>query len=291
MNQPRGLRAWPELTLPCAKSQKIFAAGVLLLLPLCAPITRAQATSSSDRGFWVSGAASVTVAPDRAIVLMTIRSTAATLEEALRQNKQKALDVERELSRLELDGKYRITASQFHSPRPAGPYLSIPRSYPNFVPYNRPGLQPPNCHEVVNYVIVTFDEEDLAESNFDEKLAETMDGLKSAGAQEAEIYAHPATAQGRVAAVLFTVKDPQPALLEATRRAQSQAEALGQEVARNSKLRIRGILDARVNRPLEVQLPRPQDINILDELNIRYYSASRDGVTIPATFAVKFRIK
>lgn len=149
----------------------------------------------------------------------------------------------------------------------------------------------------MNYVIVTFDEEDLAKSTFDEKLAETKDGLKSAGAQEAEIYAHPASAQDGVAPVLltepvlFTVKDPQPALLEATRRAHSQAEALGQEVARNSKLRIRGILDARVNRPLEVQLPRQQDINILDELNIRYYSASKDGVTIPATFAVKFRIK
>lgn len=292
MNQLRGLRAQSEFDLPSALSQKIFAAGVLLLLALCPPTTRAQTTSSKDRGFWVSGAASVTVAPDQAIVVMTIRTTAATLEEALRQNKQKTADVQRELSLLELDGKYRITGSQFYAPaRSAGPHLAIARPNPSFVPYNRPGPQFPNCPQVVNDVIVTFDEVDLAKSNFDEKLAETIDGLKSAGAQEAEIYAHPPSEQGRVAPVLFTVKDPGPALLEATRRAQSQAEALGQEVARNSKLKIRGILDARVNRPLEVQLPHQQDINILDELNVRYYSASKDGVTIPATFAVEFRVK
>ena len=88
--------------------------------------------------------------------------------------------------------------------------------------------------------------------------------------------------------MLFTVKNPGPALREAVREAAEQATRQAQEVAKNSGVKLGRILDARVNRPLEVPLVRQQEPEIFSELHVQYYGASKDAVLVPATFAVEY---
>ncbi|MGA8220895.1 MAG: SIMPL domain-containing protein [Candidatus Acidiferrales bacterium] len=267
---------------------KYFRSGILLFVALCPAVAFGQTPKTKIRGFWVAGSASVSVKADEAIVFMVIRTSAMTAADALSRNDATSTQVEESLDKLGLSGKYRFSAPHFDSG--ATPALAIPRA-PVFGPYNPRVFQRRPCgYEVTKYVFVTFDESDLSNPLFDQVLAGAIDGLASAGAQQPEISPQVAPSE-KIGAVLFTVKDPGPAQLEAIHQAAERARALGEEVAKNSGVKITGILDARVNRPLEVALPRQQELSVLDELHLRYYATSRDAITIPATFAVEYSAK
>lgn len=240
-----------------------------------------QATRSKIRGFWVSGSAAVTVKADRALVVMEIRSSARLSEEALCEIERLSQVVAQELEQRGLGGKYRFTANHYFS-------NGLPVTAPRTLTLRSFGQ--PHCFEVKRYVIVTFNESDLAKPGFDGLLASAIDALTNAGAQLPEL--RPDLGQTRFAGpVLFTVKDPEPIVLEAIRQAMDRARVLGEEVARNSGRKLGPIIDARVNRPLMLELPRQQDLTVFDELNVRYYGTSKDAVTIPATFAVEYLTK
>jgi hypothetical protein len=169
-----------------------------------------------------------------------------------------------------------------------GPALTMPATLPRtFTPR---GFGQPHCFEVKRYVIVTFDESDLVKPGFDKTLASAIDGLTNAGAQQPQPPPQLAGAP-TVGSVLFTLKDPEPVVLDTIHQAMERAKVLGEEVARNSGRKLGPILDARVNRPLMLELPRQQDLTVFDELEVRYYGTSKDAVTIPATFAVEYSTK
>jgi uncharacterized protein YggE len=260
---------------------------VLLFASLFSPAAAiGQEKRTKIYGFWVAGSATVTVKPDEAIVFMVVRGSGRTAAEAMAQNERISAQVERAMGGLGLKGKYRFSANHFSSGGGpwTGPGLTV-RPYA----FDPRGLQQTGF-EVTKYVFVTFEEADLSNAVFDDKLAATIDGLTEAGAQQPQTP--PQLAQLRIAGpVLFTVRDPGPGLSEAVRQAEARALAMGQEVARNSGEKLGKILDARVNRPLEAGLPRLQERSVLEELQLQYYSTTRDGVTIPATFAVEYSTK
>jgi hypothetical protein len=144
--------------------------------------------------------------------------------------------------------------------------------------------------QVSRYVLVTFDATDLDLPDIDQILAQTINALKMAGAQQVDSQPRN-PAGGEDATVIYTVQDPNPALLEANRLAAARAHAKADAEAKILGVRITGILDARVNRPLELTLPRLQTLSIPDELHLQYYSTSKDGLRIPATFAVEYSIR
>jgi uncharacterized protein YggE len=279
-NQVRG-GVMNRVSVQTVAITKVFGVVVLLVATIFPAMAFGQAKKTKLRGFWVAGTAAVTVKPDEAAVFLVIRGSGRSATDALTQNERITRQVEQALDELGLKEKYRLTENHFSSggfPTPA------------FRPFNPGVLQSSGCFEVKKYVFVTFNEADLSKPGFDQILAETIDGLTSAGAQQSEML--PQFAQTRITSpVLFTVKDPGPALLEAVRQAQERARALGQEVARDSGVKLHGIIDARVNRPLEVSLPGQQEPTILDELHVQYYSSTKEGVTIPATFAVEYSAK
>jgi hypothetical protein len=260
---------------------KVFGVLILLAAAIFPAMAFGQAKKTKIHGFWVAGSSAVTVKPDEAVVFMVIRGSGRSATDALTQNERTTQQVEQAADELGLKGKYRFSANRFSS---GGSPMAAFRSF-------NPGvLQSPGSFEVKKYVFVTFDDADLAKPGFDQILANAIDALTGAGAQQSEIL--PQLPQARITSpVLFTVKDPGPAMLEAVRQAQVRARALGQEVARDSGVKLHGIIYARVNRPLEVTLPRQQEPTILDELHVQYYSLSKEGVTIPATFAVEYSAK
>ena len=244
-----------------------------------------QESQSRIHGFWVAGSASVTVKADEAIVFMVIRGSGRTAADAMAQNERISVQIEQAMGGLGLKGKYRFSTNRF-IPGGATPAGLGFRPYP----FDPRGPERGLGFEVTKYVFITFDEADLSNSAFDDRLAATIDGLAEAGAQQLQLP--PQLAQQRISGpVLFTVKDPGPAVSEAVRQAEARALAMGREVARNSGQKLGKILDARVNRPLEVGLPRLQEASVLEELQLQYYSTTRDGVTIPATFAVEYSTK
>ena len=209
---------------------------VLLLVGVSIPsIAFGQTKRTKIQGFWVAGSAAVTVKPDEAIVFMIVRGTAPTAAEALAQNERIAQQVDVAMEEMGLKGKYRFSASHFSS---GGDPVTGLR------PFVSRGLQQPSHFAVTKYVFVIFGEPDLANSAFEQTLAATIDGLTRAGAQQLELP--PQLTLVKISGpVLFTVKDPVPALLEAVRQATERARALGQEVARNSGVKLAGIIDAR----------------------------------------------
>jgi hypothetical protein len=264
-----------------ARLGKTFCMVILLAAVITPAIAFGQTKRTKIQGFWVAGSAAVSVKPDEAIMFMVVRGTASAASEALAQNERITQQIEQAMEGMGLKGKYRFSANHFS---PAGnPAMG-------FRPFDPRGLQQPGSLTVTKYVFVTFDQADQSNPAFDQILAASIDGLTRAGAQQPEMS--PQLAQMRITGpVLFTVKDPGPALLEAVRQATERARTLGQEVARNSGVKLAGIMDARVNRPLEVTLPRQQEPNIVEELHLQYYSLSKDGVTIPATFAAEYSTK
>jgi uncharacterized protein YggE len=262
---------------------KAFRIVTLLVAAISPTIAFGQTNRTKIHGFWVASSATVTVKPDEAVVFMIVRGSAPCAAEALAQNERVTQQVDQAIDRMGLKGKYRLSANHFSSG--GAPTLA-------FRPYDSRGLQQPLSFEVKKYVFITFDESDLSNPAFDQILAATIDGLTRAGAQQPEMPPRLTMAQMTITGpVLFTVKDPRLPLLEAVRRATEHARALGQEVARNSGVKLAGIIDARVNRALEAPLPRQQEPNVPDELHLQYYSTSKDGVAIPATFAVEYSTK
>lgn len=271
-------------------SRKCFIAMVLIvaLSPMCA---FAQSDRAKDRGFWVAASSEVTVPADEGIVIMVIRSAAPGADNALAQNQQTTQQVMRTLNDLHLEGKYRFTANRLSNtsdaPAVFHPYQT--GSAPFSPSLYRPGS---SCDrptfQVSKYVLVTFDASDLADPEFDRTLAATIDALTDAGALQLEL---PAEATQTRSPVFFALKDSQPAQLGAIRQASERARAQAEEVAKSLGVKLGPIIDARVNRPLELQLPRVQQLTILDEVGLRFYSNSKDAVSIPATFAVQFSTK
>jgi uncharacterized protein YggE len=256
--------------------------AILLTFTVFPDLIFAQTNHTKIHSFWVAGSSSVTVKADEAVLFMVVRGGAPDATEALSENDRITRQVQQSLEQLGLKGKYRFSANQFNSAGlVVGPALAPVRPY-----YSR-GLQQPACFEVKKYVIVTFNEADLASEAFDQVLAETIDTLTRAGAQQPEIP--PQIPRLRFSGpVVFSVKDPGPALREAVRQATEHAKASAQQVATDSGVKLGRILDARVNRPLEVSLPRPQERSIFDELNFQYFGESKDSVIIPATFAAQY---
>jgi hypothetical protein len=239
-----------------------------------------QAKPNKIHSFWVTGTSAVTAKGDRAIVVMKIRTSLGLVGDAI-ANDQVTQAVTQELERRGLGGKYRFSGTHYFSKSAS---LMIQRS-------SVPAVSgQPTCLEVKKYVFITFDESDVANPAFHDILAGSIDALKNAGAHEPEQTPQPA-GMGLAGPVWFTVKDPQTVVLAAIRQAMDQARALGEEVAKNSGRKLGPIIDARVNRPLMVDLPRQQDLTVFDELNLKHFGTSKDAVTIPATFAVQYSTK
>lgn len=270
-----------RVAIPCGRSVNAFLGFALLTVAsFSAPIVWGQTGQTQRRGFWVAGSAEVTVRADEAIVIMVVRASAPVASEAYARNEQITGAVEQTLEDLSLNGKYRFSGDQFD-------FARIP--YAPVGTYIQPGRQSP-FPEVTKYVFVTFDEPDLSNATFEQKLASTIASLTQAGATAPTVFPQGVLPQG-IATVVFAVKEPGPALLEATAQAIDQAKSMGRETAKRLGVRITGVIDARINRPLEVALPRQQDLNVINELNLKYYSASKDQVTIPATCALEYSIK
>lgn len=272
-----------------------FAGNCGIAMLLIAALTPMSAFAQSDRakvrGFWVAASAAVTVPADEGIVIMLIRTVAPGAGNALAQNDQTTQRVTQAPNDLHLEGKYKFSADRFNNDGVSP--LALRAYQPGSAPFSprlyRPGT-PCESFEVSKYVLVTFDSSDLADPNFNGTLASTVDALLDAGAQQPELQTDAAqTRSGRT--VFFTLKDPQPVQLEAIREATARARAQAEEVAKSSGFKLGGIIDARVNRPMELQLPRVQELTILDEIGLRFYSDSKDAITIPATFAVQFSTK
>ena len=268
--------------------QKAVRVAIFLAIAILPGLAFAQPNRTKIHGFWVAGSSSVTVKADEAILFLAIPGSAEDAAGALAENDRITRQVEQVLVEQGLRGKYRFTANHFLSggalsigPALAAPMAMTPR------PYYPRTWQQSFCFEVRKYVIVTFAGTDLGNEGFDQILVDTIDALTRAGARQPELP--PQFSQLKIAGpVVFTVKDPGPAQMEAVREATERATRMAQEVARNSGVKLGRILDARVNRPLEVPLARQQEIGILDELHLQYYSASKDAVTIPASFAVEY---
>jgi uncharacterized protein DUF541 len=266
----------------------------MLLITALSPVSAfAQSDRAKNRGFWVAASAEVTVPADEGIVIMLIRTVAPGAGNTLAQNEQTTQRVTQALDDLHLEGKYRFSANRFNNA--SVPPVALRAYQPGSAPFSprlyRPGTPcESSSFEVSRYVLVTFDSSDLADSNFERTLASTIDALLDAGALEPELRTEAAQTRSG-GTVFFALKDPQPVQLEAIREATARARAQAEEVAKSSGFRLGGIIDARVNRPLELQLPRVQELTILDEIGLRFYSDSKDAVTIPATFAVQFSTK
>jgi uncharacterized protein YggE len=240
-----------------------------------------QAKPNKIRSFWVTGTSAVTVKADRALVVREIRTSSPRLEDALCEIERVSKVIAQEFEQRGLAGKFRFTANHYFA---GGVPLGEPRTFAMRTSSKT------YCFEVKKYVIVTFDESDVVAPGFDDTVTSAVDVLTNAGAQLAELpfsvgdtrFAEP---------VLFTLKDPQPIVLEAIRLAMDQARIMGEEVAKNSGRKLGPIIDARVNRPMTVELPRQRDLTVFDELNWKYFGSSKDAVTIPATFAVQYSTK
>jgi len=267
-----------------ADSRNVYRIAILLvgLMSALSPNAAfAQANPGKIRGFWVTGASAVTVRADRAILVMEIGSSTGLLEETVQNMEKRLQSVRQELDEQGLSGKYRFSSDHYLADTTP---LITQRSFTST------SFRTPHCFEVKRYIIVTFDESDLAAPGFDGVIARAIDGLTRAGARQTDLM--PGLGQNRFGGpVLFTLKDPQPVVLEAIRQAMAQARLQAEEVAKISGRKLGPIVDARVNRPLAVELPRQQDLTVFDELNVKYFSTSKDAVTIPATFAAQYSTK
>jgi len=256
--------------------------ALLILFACVAPAARGQ--SSSHRGFWVAGSAETTVKADEAIIVLAIEGSAPDATDAYAQNETMTDHIAQVLDDLGLTAEYRFSSDRFESPAltrtPATPFLQARAIHAS-------------SFAVTKYVFVTFGGPEVSGASFDQKLASTVASLTANGAT-AVAWPPGLPAPGRsmqsAATVIFTVKDPGPVLSETTNEAIRRAQTAGKQTAKQLHVHIKGILDARINRPLEIALPRQQDLSIADELNLRYYSTSRN-VTIPATCAIEFAIR
>jgi uncharacterized protein YggE len=269
---------------------RTLALGALVIS--LAPVQAfAQQDRRNDRGFWVTGTSEVTVRPDEALIVMQLRSTGPTVAEAFDSSEQTIQQLSQSLNSSGLQLKYTFTSSRVSS-WASGNRLA-PLYQPRLAPQPMRPFQPAFqlCGtEAIRYVIVTFDADDLAGPGFEKRAAVAIDTLVKGGAEPAHLSSR-GDAIATVGPLLFTLKIPENAELESVRLAQARAKQQAEHVAAEGGFKLGGIIDARVNRPLMVTLPQQQDLSILDELHIRVFSASKDAITIPATFAVEYAVR
>ena len=154
-----------------------------------------------------------------------------------------------------------------------------------------PSNQPP-LMEVSRYIFVTFEAVDMADPHFDQKVASAIDALTKSGAVQPDTQMQPVNLPS-VGPLIYTVKNPEPALLEATRQAAERAKALAQETAQAMGVATKGIMDVRVTRPFGSQLVGPLNANALsplNELHLQYSSYVKDDVTVQATVTTGYSI-
>jgi Protein of unknown function (DUF541) len=265
----------------------------LAIAVVAIPPASAQGNRPGAPGFWVTGVSEVTVSADEAIVIMQVRGTGRTASDALAVNDDLTRQISDALDARNFRGKYTFTANQLIDPQgpQSGPRVFQPSAQTLPMHPYRPSLQMAGANfQVVKYVILNFSGAELTSSNFDAALAIAIDALTAVGAEPFSPWnsQQPLTAAG---SVLYTLKNPERAQLEAIRIAAANARMQAEEVARDEGFKLGGVLDAGVNRPLLVQLPPQQDLTIFDALHIHYYSSTRDAVSIPATYAVEYAVK
>ncbi len=95
--------------------------------------------------------------------------------------------------------------------------------------------------------------------------------------------------------VIYTLKNPEPAFLEATRQAAERARSLASKKRhRASESQTKGIIDVRITRPLVQQFlgpPNTNSLNPLNELHLQYSSYVKDDVTVQATVTAGYSIQ
>ena len=177
--------------------------AVFTVLACSATLARAQADLQQP-GFGVTSSAEVHAKPDQAILYMAIRCSASATIDALAECDHKMQVTQEALDGIDLKGKYRFSEDHFGLIRVTYP----PTPYPS----NQPPLM-----EVSRYIFVTFEAADMADPHFAEKLAGTIDVLTKSGAVQPDAQTQPVNLPS-AGPVIYTLKNPEPAFLEATRQ-------------------------------------------------------------------------
>lgn len=254
------------------------ALAALAVLTCSVTIAHAQQADQQQPGFWATSSAEVHVKPDQAIVYMAIRSSSSTAMDALADCDHKMQIVEQALDGIGLKGKYRFSESHFGSIRvnyPPQPYQS-----------NQAPLM-----EISRYIFVTFEAADMADPGFDQKLAGVIDVLCKSGAAQADAQNQPVNLPG-AGSVIYTLKNPEPAFLDASRQAADRAKSLAQATAQGMGVTTKGILDVRIARPLVQPIVGPNNaLNPLNELHLAVSSYVNDDVTVQATVTAGYSIQ
>jgi uncharacterized protein YggE len=236
----------------------------------------AFAQNDQRPGFWVTTSAQVDVKPDEAILIMAIRSSAPASVDALSDSDRKMQAVAQVLDATGLEGKYRFSDNHF------GTVRATFQPQPQFE-------QPSTLMQTVRYIFVTFDGTEIADPGFEHKVAGIMDQLMKSGATQADMQ--PQGIGTSANSIIYTIKNPEPSFLEASRQAGQRAKATAEETARGLGVTTRGIIDVRVNRPFAQPPVRgPNVLNPLDELHLEYYSPSKDSLVIQATITAEYAI-
>jgi uncharacterized protein YggE len=266
----------PVRPIRCGSISPAFV--VFAVLMYSATFAHAQADQQQP-GFWVTSAAEVHVKPDQAIVYMAIRCSSSATTDALADCDHKMQVIQQALEGIDLKGKYRFSEDHFGSVRvtyPPQPYQS-----------NQPPLM-----EISRYIFVTFEAADMADPHFDQKLAVVIDVLMKSGAVQADTQIQPVNLPGG-GSVIYTLKNPELAFLEASRKAAERAKSLAQETAQGMGVTTKGIVDVRITRPfVPQQIVGPNNaLNPLNELHLEVSSYVKDDVTVQATVTAGYSIQ
>ena len=94
--------------------------------------------------------------------------------------------------------------------------------------------------------------------------------------------------------VIYTLKNPEAAFLEANRQAAERAKSLAQQTAQGLGVTTKGIMEVRITRPLVPQFlgpPNNNTFNPLSALHLQYSSYMKDDVTVQATVTAEYSIE
>jgi uncharacterized protein YggE len=251
---------------------------VFVVLACSATFAHAQA-DQQEPGFWVTSSAEVHAKPDQAILYMAVHCSASATVDALADCDQKMQAIQQALDGIDLKGKYRYSEDYFGSIRityPPTPYSS-----------NQPPLM-----GVSRYIFVTFEAPDMADPRFPQKLASAIDVLTKAGAVQPDTQIQPPNLPS-AGPVIYTLKNPEPTFLEATRQAAEQAKSLAQETAKGMGVTTKGIIGVRITGPTGARLAiLPNNTpNPLAELHLQYSSYVKNDVTVQATVTAEYSIQ
>jgi len=251
---------------------------LLILAAFAFVVFPAYGQTDQRSGFWVTSSAEVNAKPDQAIVYMMLRSSAPLTVDALAETNRKTETLKQALDSIGLAGKYRFSADHFGPVRVA---QQMPYGYP----------PQPQLMEVSKYIFVTFEAADLSDPQFDQKVAAAIDQITKAGAVQADTQPQPVGTPAN--AIVYTIKNPEPAYLEASRQAAERAKSIAQETAKALGVTTKGIIDVRLNRILAPAgiIRAPNVLNPQDELRLQYYSTSKDTIVIQATVTAEYAIQ